>query len=603
MTYSTLTSQPNRFLSFTELRKKHNELRQHQPSDYTPQFITEVDEFLRRGQATGSILDDEDDRWATQSLLDYWASILYREGHKPPNTTLIDFDPSQAPKLPDDSCPYLGLEAFHEKNHHLFYGRQRLLNKMLNHLRNHHFLAVIGSSGSGKSSTVRGGLIPSLKSGQLTGSETWQYYPPMVPGSHPLKYLACTLYSTPYSTSQTREPEMDAWVTQQIEGFQGDSNYLLNLLNQHSSQPGVLVIDQFEETFTLCSDAQIRQAFIENLLTVIQSPENRHFLIVTMRTDFESRVAQYSELQQAFENGEIRVTPMDVGELREAIEKPAKSVGLKFEAGLVDELLNDVLGEPAALPLLQFTLWKLWENRQRNRVTLETYKRLGGGRLTLSNAADEFYDALIPEDQIATQRILLKMVKPTEDLTQLAKGLEFTSSRISRQLLYQDGEAKDRIDRVLNKLIEARLVRLMEGEQSDDAQVEVAHEALVRNWPRFVGWLDDERTIVRNRLQLKSTAEQWQEWDHDPSVLWRGALLQDARNYQNLSEVEQEFVEQSLKAEREEREKELALEQKLHKTPIIFISRVDESRRHFRNRCYSFCDQSKGESDRQNRST
>jgi Tol biopolymer transport system component len=549
MTSSSLSSNPETFPSLASLRVAHSELvKQYRQTGLTPELLTEVETFLLRGPATGAVLDTEDDRWAAQSLLDYWTSILHRKGQEPPDATLVEFDPSLAPELPDSLCPYLGLEAFHEKNYNLFYGRQRLLNKLLKHLQNQHFLAVIGSSGSGKSSIVLGGLIPSLKAGRLPESETWHYYSPMVPGSHPLNNLARVLCP--------EEQNLNTWIDQQIEKFQADPKHLLKLLNKGSCQPGVLVIDQFEEIFTLCVNDQTRQAFIDNLLTVIQSSKNRHLVIATMRTDFESRVALYPNLQQAFERGQVRVTAMDAKELREAIEKPAESIGLKFEEGLVEKLLEDVLGEPAALPLLQFTLLKLWENRERNRVTWETYKRLGGGRSALSRSADELYNQLIPEDQVALKRILLKMVKPTE-------GLEVTSSRIPHQSLYQQGEARDRIDRVLDRLIQARLVRLTEGEQSADTQVEVAHEALVRNWPRLVEWLEDERINLRKRWRLKSAAEQWHERHYDPSVLWRGALLEDAQSYQDLSQLEQEFVRFSLEVEREQKETEILAAKKL----------------------------------------
>jgi ABC-type proline/glycine betaine transport system ATPase subunit len=503
-----------------------------------------VKTFLLRGRTTGALLDTEDERWAAQSLLDYWTSILYRQGEEPPDTTLVEFDPSLAPELPDSLCPYLGLEAFREENHNLFYGRQRLLNKLLKRLQENRFLAVIGSSGSGKSSIVLAGLLPSLKAGKLSESDTWHYYSPIVPGTQPLNNLA--------SIFCPAERDMNTWVHEQIEEFKANPNHLLTLLNERGSQPEVLVIDQFEETFTLCLDNQIRQAFINNLLRVIQSSENSHVVILTMRTDFESRVALYSEFQQEFEKVQVRVISMDARELREAIEKPAELIGLKFEENLTNRLLEDVLGEPAALPLLQFTLLKLWENRERNRVTWETYKSLGGGRLALSRSADKLYNEFIPEDQVTVRRILLKMVQPTE-------GLEVTSSRISRQSLYEEGEAKDRIDRVLQKLIEARLVKLTERKQSADIQVELAHEALVRNWPRFVEWVADERVNLRNRWQLKSTANQWLELGKNTSVLWRGKLLQDAENYQDLSPLEQDFVQCSLEAQREQ-----ALEQYLY---------------------------------------
>lgn len=231
----------------------------------------------------------------------------------------------------------------------------------------------------------------------------------------------------------------------------------------------------------------------------------------------------------------MRVTPLNAGEIREAIEGPAKLVGLKFEEGIVEALINDVLGEAAALPLLQFTLLKLWEARDRNRVTWTAYRRLGGGRQALSNSADAFYRQLIPEDQVTARRILLRLVRPGE-------GLEVTSNRLQRGRLYYKAEARDRIDRVLDKLIQARLVHRTPGETNADDQIEVAHEALVRNWPTLIAWLEEERQHIRDRNRLTVAAEQWQLRGRDGSALWRGALLEEAAHYADLNELETEFI-------------------------------------------------------------
>ena len=177
------------------------------------------------------------------------------------------------------------------------------------------------------------------------------------------------------------------------------------------------------------------------------------------------------------------VEALDINELRAAIEGPAARVGLKFEEGIVDDLISTILGERAGLPLLQFTLLKLWERRQRNRVTREVYREVGNPREALERSAEAFYKSLIPEEQETAKRILLRMVRPGE-------GREVTSNRIRRDEVFRAGEARDRVERVLDRLIgEARLVKLTEGETEADAQIEVAHEALVRNWPRLVGWL------------------------------------------------------------------------------------------------------------------
>ena len=527
------------FPSLASLRAAHSELlKRHREIGSTTELLTEIEEFIYRGRATGALLDSDEDRWASQSLLDYWSAILYRAGREPPDATLAEFDSALAPELDDARCPYLGLEAFREEKSNLFYGRQRLLEKLVNHLKKNRLLTVVGSSGSGKSSVALGGLLPKLKVGALPGSENWHYYSPMVPGVNPLENLA--------RLTQPRDVNATEWLQQQVESFQRDPNHLSKLSNEFGDSPSVLVVDQFEEVFTLCRDDSVRQAFIDNLISLIQSPGVRHTVILTMRTDFESQVARVPVFKDLFEQAQVRVTALDASELREAIEKPAELVGLKFEEGLVEALLQDVLGEPAALPLLQFTLLKLWDNRERNRVTWETYKRLGGGRQALARSADEFYEQLIPEEQVTVKRILLRMVRPTE-------GLEVTSNRIQRKTLYQTGEARDRVDRVLDKLIQVRLVRLTEGDTPDDAQVEVAHEALVRNWPRLVNWLEDERVNMRQRLRLTVVAEQWKAHGKDRSALLRGKLLKEARSYQDLDELETEFVQHCIRVEQKRR--------------------------------------------------
>lgn len=534
------------FPSFASLRAAHSELlKRHRQDGDTPETISAIENFIRRGQGAGALIDSDQDREAAQSLLDYWATRLYRTGQEPPEATLAEFDPSQAPELDDSLNIYLGLDAFQESEKDLFFGRRRLIQHLIDHLRENRILAVVGPSGSGKSSLVRAGLIPEMKSGALETSAVFTYLPVMVPGSHPLENLSLLLLPT--------GDEREDWVRQQVEAFRASKDHLASLVAVHTQEPVVLVVDQFEETFTLCHDQDERQDFVENLLSLVQDREREHRVILTMRTDFESHVARLPEFQPVFEQALERVPPLNASELREAIEKPAQLVGLKFEAGLIDALLQDILGEPAALPLLQFTLLKLWESRDRNRVTWEAYKRLGGGRQALARSADEFFDALIPEEQVTARRILLRMVRPGE-------GLEVTSNRIQREHLYLQGEARDRIDRVLDKLIDAHLVRLTRGASPSDDQLEVAHEALVRNWPTLVSWLEEERIRIRERQRLSLAAEQWLNLGRDPSALLRGVLLREASLYEDLNELESEFLGASQAAVEAEEEARLEVE-------------------------------------------
>ena len=551
--------------SLASLREAHKELLiRHRNTAFSAELASEIAAFMIKGSSTGLVLDGEKDRGAAQGILDYWLSVLYSEDIEPPEATLADFDPSLAPELDDSLCPYLGLEAFREENRQYFYGRQGLLDKLIKKLKESQLLVVIGPSGSGKSSVVLGGLIPSLKAGKLSGSENWHYHPSIVPGSNPLANLARLLCP--------EDVEANDRIEKQTEQFLQNPNHLNQLLSHADGQPSVLVIDQFEEMFTLCLDERKRQALIDNVLGGIQSSEIPHRIILTMRIDFESRVTKIPIFYPLFEKAKVHVTPLDAGELREAIEKPAKLVGLKLKEELVDKLIQDVLGEPAALPLLQFTLLKLWDKRERNHITQETYQKLGGCRLALSNSADEFYNNLIPQDQEICKRIFLKMVSPTIEEYEISSqpspdesqgasknkivGWEVTSSRIRQNELYQTPVDQVNVEKVLNKLKEARLIKITKGDSLEDTQVEVAHEALIRNWFLLRDWLNDERVNLRQRLRFKTAAIQWEEQGRDESALLRGALLEEARQYDDLNELETEFIQESINYEDEIRNKE-----------------------------------------------
>jgi WD40 repeat protein len=524
-----------RFPSLDSLRAAHTELlKEFRATGSTPEMIAKVIAFIKRGSATGALLDSDSDRWAAQSQLDYWSTQLYRPGYEPPDATLHEFDPQLAPDLDDALCPYVGLDAFHERNQSTFFGRENLVGELVGKLKLVRFLAVLGSSGSGKSSVVRAGLIPELKKGALPSRAGWRYLGPMVPGSNPLKNLARLLAPQDGEANLSEE---------EIASFWRSETRLAETISGQSNGNVVLIVDQFEEIFTLCTDDEARRSFVDNLIRLSQAPRAEHRVIVTMRSDFEANVARLPELQAVLERGVVRITPLNASELREAIEAPAARIGLKFEEGVVAALLNDTLGEPAALPLLQFTLLKLWEHRERNRITWEAYRKLGGGRETLARSADEFYNHLIPEEQVTMRRILMKMVRPGD-------GLEVTSSRVRRAALYQKAEAHDRIDRVLNRLVQSRLVRVSEGDIAVDEQLEVAHEALIRNWPRLVGWLEEEHMALYQRARLTSAAEQWLRFGKDPSALRRGVLLQDSLRYNDLNDLETEFVQASLEAEK-----------------------------------------------------
>ena len=410
-------------------------------------------------------------------------------------TRLEEFDPALEPPLPDEPCPYRGLEAFYDDR--FFFGRDHLVDALIEKLGDTCLVAIIGPSGSGKSSVVFGGLLPRLKAGALTGSEQRRHLM-MVPGSDPLYNLESS-----------------------------------GAMQDIASGVTVLVVDQFEELFTLCKDESARVAFEDQLLKLVSAG---NVVVLTMRSEYEHNVASLPRLYEWYLRGAVEVRPLDINELRDAIEKPAERVGLKFDERIVDDLISMSLGR-AGLPLLQFTLQRLWERREGRRITRRRFEEVGSPVEALESAADRLYDGLPREEKDVAREIFQKLVKPPGKL-----GQEFTRQRVLHSELFRTLRAPHRVDDVLQKLVRARLVK-MSG-VADDAQVEVAHEALLRNWPRLTEWLE-ERKPSEARLLLAETAQRWKGGMLDDSVLLRGRTLAVAESYDDRNEVEEEFVRAS----------------------------------------------------------
>ena len=451
---------------------------------------------MARAAATGAVLDDYQERQTSQGQIDYWVNLLYRVDAAYPPCELAAFREDLFPLLPDGACPYRGLEAFGLEDQAVFFGRRALIQDMIKVLARHALLAVVGPSGSGKSSAVRAGLLPALISETdadlLPGTAQWQYFKTLVPGSDPLENLARGL-STQGAPSR--------------QELLANPRVLADWLSARGPGPAVLVIDQFEEVFTLCDSVAVREAYVAALLALVTAPP-RHRVVLTMRSDFESYVTKLGALDKPFQVGRVQATALDRDELREAIERPAKEVGLVFERGVVDALIDDIVGEPAALPLLQYTLLRLWEERPRNKVTFQTYRDLGGGRKALARSADEFYERELLEetDRDIARRILLRIVRPGE-------GLEVTSSRIPVDQLAYPAKDRAKIKEVLERLQGANLIRITPPGPREtwtaDTQAEIAHEALVRNWPRLVEWINEMRGQIVMRARLEAKADEW----------------------------------------------------------------------------------------------
>jgi hypothetical protein len=511
------------FQSMSALRAEHRGLQKiYRDQGISPAMVLRIQDFIRRGRATGAILDNEEDQAAVQALLDFWGTCLYRDNHPVPDTTLAPFDSDAAPTLADSLAPYVGLGCFSEGNKELFFGRDAVVASLIERLRQQNLLAISGPSGSGKSSLALAGIIPALKTGALPGSEGWQYLGRMVPGSNPFENLSKLLLCG----NENGSSSMQALA----ERLKRKPDSLREVVATKGDGTAVLVIDQFEELSTLCENNVVRETFEKTMVSFVGDSRRRHILILTMRSDFIGAVARQPELQNLLETGLAPVTPLSASELREAISRPAERVGLKFETGVVESLVHDILGEPAALPLLQFTLLKLWEQRDHNRITVQAYRELGGGRLALTRSADRFIISLIPQERIMAERILLRLVRP-------GIGQDNVANRIRKIFLYSIGP-KENVNLVLDKLVRQNLVRLTPGEVEEDTEVEVAHEALVRNWQHLVSLLENERERMTTLRRLEIKAADWVRLGRGTAGLLKDAALIEAEEAMARAEFE-----------------------------------------------------------------
>lgn len=434
---------------------------------------------------------------------------------------------SSEPPAPGDP-PFKGMQYFEEADAPLFFGRELLVARLVGLLSERPMLLVTGASGSGKSSLVRAGLLPALRSRNLlangsvppTSAERWPAFL-FTPTAHPLEALASCL---------TRDSESvraaSVLVDDLIEDPRSLDLYARRLLDQaDSSQKLLLVVDQFEEVFTLCRDASERQCFIDALLsTASKGPGSLLRVVITLRADFYANCMQYPELLNALSHWQECIGPMDPGEMRRAIEEPARLGGWIFEPGLVDLILHDIGAEgthspePGALPLLSHALLETWKHRRWRMMTLESYAESGGVRKAIAHTAESVYTSQLDDAQRAVaRRIFLR-------LTELGEGTQTQGTRRRARLdEFTTGAADEQmVSSVLGMLTEARLVTITED------TAEVAHEALIREWPTLQRWLEEDRESIRVQRRLIEAAKEWQRTGQDTGLLYRGARLAEA---------------------------------------------------------------------------
>jgi len=409
--------------------------------------------------------------------------------------------------------PYRGLAAFGEEDAAFFFGREDFAERLLTVIARQPLTAVAGPSGSGKSSVVFAGLVPTLRK-----DPGWVIVD-FRPGDTPFHYLAAALiqYLHPeaHVTEQQRIhiPEL----SRQLQEA-GELNLLAKKIEEIVSAHPLaanllLIIDQFEEVFTQCSDTKERQLFIDSVLAALASPKLT--ILLTMRADFLNQATAYRPLADALQDSLQLLGPMNRKELTRAIEMPAQLIGISFEPGLVTRILNDLGDEPGLLPMMEFALTLLWEKVEAFQLSHLAYEQIGGIRGALSRYADEVYDTLQEDEQERIRKVLLHLVQP-------GIGTEDTRRRASRREIGEE-------DWPLVQLLADKRMVVTGTEGYDDSETaEITHEALIRQWTP----LRQEIDLYRNRLQLRSVldslATDWENSGEDESYLISGERLRQA---------------------------------------------------------------------------
>ncbi|MEV5342779.1 hypothetical protein AB0K93_30480, partial [Streptomyces sp. NPDC052676] len=368
--------------------------------------------------------------------------------------------------------PYQGLARFEPDDHERFFGREELVAEVRRMTAEHRFSAVFGPSGSGKSSLLRAGLIPALRedsAGRVAAIRI------LTPGEHPLRTHAGALGP---------------------KNADGDT---------------LIVIDQFEEVFTLCRDAAQRTGFIDRLLAA-REPDSRLRVVIAVRADFYGHLAEHRALAEAVSASGLLVGPMTAAELREVIVKPAQRAGLIVERELTARLVREVEGEPGGLPLLSHVLHETWRRRRGKMMTLADYEAAGGLHGAIAQTAEDVYAGLSGEQAKLARTVLLRLISPGEgspDARRPASRSELNTASTDTAM-------------ILDRLARARLITM--GEDT----VELAHEAMITAWPRLHGWIEEDRERLRAHRHLTEAATAWEQMGRDAGALYRGTRLATA---------------------------------------------------------------------------
>ena len=483
-----------------------------------------------------------------QAALEELLVCLREETPLPPLTTETDIMTLE--ELPEPRNPYKGLRAFRQDEATDFFGREALIAAMVEELKNileterqgatgTQLLAMVGPSGSGKSSAMVAGLLPQLQMGALPGSKAWVYLEPIVPGTHPLEALALTL--APHFPERAVRAIREDLQDDSTRGLHRLSTQLVKRPDSHV----VLIVDQFEELFTQTIAQEEQRNFIDLLVTAVTEVQGPVLVLLTLRADFYDRPMRYPHFYRLIEAHHQSLLPMEIHELQQAIERPADlpDVQLTFEGNLLGDLLFEAQGQVGALPLLEFTLDQLFQRRDGHTLTMTAYHEIGGVKGALVKHAESTYASLPSEEHRSFARVLFMRLVNLGMTDQDTTRRRATFSELS----LPDAKQTARLQEVTDTFIAARL--LTTNEFAGITTIEVSHEALIGEWERLSNWLREGREDIRFQQAISNDVDAWEQRRRPKDRVYHGSRLKEARAWARRnkpSEQETAFLRASV---------------------------------------------------------
>lgn len=495
-------------------------------------------------------------------------------GERPAASAAEERPADETASAPGGVCPYRGLASYRREDARWFFGRERSTDALVTQLGavagTGGLVMLVGASGAGKSSLLNAGLVPALRDGALGGDDgdesgRAREVVQLVPGGDPLAELSrCIPELAPLVSALTPpgedspRPETGGSDTA-CSGAPGPSPGRGPAPQEPGGPPAtesgappfadavraavaawarreapsgarpVVIVDQFEETFTLCPDEADRRTFIEVLHAACSPPGPGEpapaVVVLGIRADFYDRCLRYPELADALQHRHMVLGPLTTPELREAVTGPAKAVGLELEPGLAELIVREVstdgprgAHDAGVLPLLSHALLATWQRRKGGRLTLAGYRAAGGIQGAVAATAERAWTGLDPAARTAARLLLLRLVRLGEDT-------QATRRRGTRRQLAQESTDPGKTEESLEALVRARLVTL------DAETVEITHEALLHAWPRLRDWIDEDRQGNLLRQRLEEDGRAWEESNRDTSLLYRGSRLEQAHGW------------------------------------------------------------------------